>query len=114
MLRDISKSINLKDKIEPNKYFDISSAYGYGGPLFEFSDQCNNIGILEKEFFSVFSDYCKTNNIITQFDRFHPLLKNHLFFEGYSELTNMLLIVFNKYSQTRAGSSVGRARPLQG
>ena len=86
MLRDISESENFKNKIEPNKCFDISSAYGYGGPLFELSDQCKDIEILKKEFFSTFSNYCNSNNIITQFDRFHPILENHLFFEDYSKL----------------------------
>lgn len=89
MLRDISKSESLKNKIEQNKYFDISSAYGYGGPLFELSDHCNNLELLKIDFNSAFSDYCKSNNIITQFDRFHPILKNHLFFEDYSELSQI-------------------------
>ncbi|HOO29186.1 MAG TPA: peptidoglycan bridge formation glycyltransferase FemA/FemB family protein, partial [Lachnospiraceae bacterium] len=82
MLRDIADFKNLKGKIEKGKYFDISSAYGYGGPLYE----TDNLSELKHEFFEIFTKYCADNNIITQFDRFHPLLDNHHFFEGYSEL----------------------------
>ena len=86
MLRDIAKSENFKGKLEENKYFDISSAYGYGGPLYESYEDDGTILNLKKVFFKSFSDYCYKKNIISQFDRFHPLIKNHLFFEGYSEI----------------------------
>lgn len=88
MLRDIADSKNIKGKILKDRYFDISSAYGYGGPLYtsNTSDSCES---LKQEFFLFFSEYCVTNNIISQFDRFHPLLKNHKFFEGYSELAQI-------------------------
>jgi len=86
LLRDVSDSKNLKGKIDKKKYFDIISVYGYGGPLYELFRSCKDIDLLKKEFFSAFSEYCKKNNIISQFDRFHPLLKNQLFYYGYSEL----------------------------
>ncbi|MDY0016222.1 MAG: peptidoglycan bridge formation glycyltransferase FemA/FemB family protein [Candidatus Delongbacteria bacterium] len=89
MLRDIADSKNLKDKIEKCKYFDISSAYGYGGPLYETSVTVNNLESLKNDFFLAFSEYCNSNNIISQFDRFHPLIQNHDFFEGYSELAQI-------------------------
>lgn len=86
MLRDIAKSQNFKGKLEENKHFDISSAYGYGGPLYENYEGEKSINDLKKAFFKSFSDYCNRKNIISQFDRFHPLIKNHIFFEGYSEI----------------------------
>lgn len=86
MLRDIAESQNLKGKIEENKYFDISSAYGYGGPLYENYGEDKNIINLQEAFFRNFYAYCSNENIISQFDRFHPLIKNHIFFEGYSEV----------------------------
>ena len=89
MLRDIAGSKNLKGKIEKSKYFDISSAYGYGGPLYELTEKCNNLKELKTEFMLSFSEYCKANDIVSQFDRFHPLLKNHVFFDGYSELAQI-------------------------
>ncbi|MBE6083735.1 MAG: GNAT family N-acetyltransferase [Tissierellaceae bacterium] len=86
MLRDIAKSKNLKGKIEENKYFDISSAYGYGGPLYESYKEDETVVKLREIFFKSFSDYCNGKNIISQFDRFHPLIKNHDFFNKYSTI----------------------------
>jgi hypothetical protein len=74
MLRDIADCPNLIGKIEKGIYFDISSAYGYGGPLYE----TDNLPKLKSEFFETFSRYCSEKNIISQFDRFHPILKNHV------------------------------------
>jgi hypothetical protein len=85
MLRDIADCPNLIGKIEKGIYFDISSAYGYGGPHYE----TDNLPKLKSEFFETFSRYCAEKNIISQFDRFHPILKNHLFFDGYSELAQI-------------------------
>ncbi len=89
MLRDIAGSNNLKGIIEMNKYFDISSVYGYGGPLFESHKPDDNIFNLKKEFYKFFSNYCKRTNIISQFDRFHPLIKNHVFFNDFSDLSQI-------------------------
>jgi hypothetical protein len=85
MLRDIADCANLKGKIEKGKYFDVSSAYGYGGPLYE----TDNLPKLKSEFFDNFTKYCEEKNIISQFDRFHPLLKNHFLFDGYSDLAQI-------------------------
>ena len=81
MLRDIANSNNFKGVLEVNKYFDIISAYGYGGPLVE-SDTMGNKEKLIEEFEKRFSLYCKENNIISEFVRFHPILKNYLGFEN--------------------------------
>ncbi len=89
MLRDIGESSNLKDKVEIDKYFDITSVYGYGGPLFEVSEDNCDLNMLKKRFYKAFSNYCKRTNIISQFDRFHPLIKNYSFFDGYSQLINI-------------------------
>jgi serine/alanine adding enzyme len=85
MLRDIALCPGLNGKIDKDKYFDISSAYGYGGPLYE----TNDLPKLKSEFMEIFSIHCAEKNIISQFDRFHPILKNHLFFDGYSELAQI-------------------------
>lgn len=59
------------------RYYDIETVYGYGGPL------ANNktegfIRRFEKEF----DEYCETNDIVAEFVRFHPVIKNeHLFNE---------------------------------
>lgn len=55
-----------------DEYFDIQSVYGYTGPLVSTRDQ---------EFLasahSTFHEYCKSENIIAEFTRFHPLLANY-------------------------------------
>lgn len=65
--------------------FDISSVYGYGGPLYCLGDE-GNISALKNVFSKNFEAYCLKSNIISQFDRFHPLLENHIFFENYEEI----------------------------
>lgn len=57
------------------KFYDIESAYGYGGPI------ANNhskefLNNFEKEFLK----YCIENNIVAEFIRFHPLIKNQNIF----------------------------------
>ncbi|MCK8824335.1 GNAT family N-acetyltransferase [Fuchsiella alkaliacetigena] len=59
------------------EYFDIASPYGYCGPLF--SEKTNDKNQIEKStesFFEAFHKYCKENNIVTEFVRFHPILNN--------------------------------------
>lgn len=53
-------------------YYDIITPYGYGGPLTQ-----NGSEQLLSEFRSRFEHYCKRENIVSEFIRFHPLLKNH-------------------------------------
>jgi len=52
-------------KIQETEYFDITSPYGYGGAYI-----CGDNGIVT-EFYEEFYDYCKLNNIVTEFVRFH-------------------------------------------
>lgn len=83
MLRDISDTDDFSEILEKDKYFDITSAYGYGGPLYDKIIGKNN---LEGKFQEQFTKFCKEKDIISQFDRFHPLIENHKLFKGYSEL----------------------------
>lgn len=63
MKRDIAKADFFKDKIEKNKYFDLTSPYGYGGFIIEGKDYKN----VNKEY----KKFCKKNNIICEFVRFN-------------------------------------------
>ncbi|WP_202973683.1 hypothetical protein, partial [Metasolibacillus meyeri] len=58
------------------EYRDIESVYGYGGPI-----------ILGDEFFKKkvianYLEWCKTNKILVEFIRFHPMLENDQFYYG--------------------------------
>ena len=52
-------------------WFDIESSYGYGGPLSNSEDQTFLANANEQ-----FSEWCKENNVVAEFVRFHPLLNN--------------------------------------
>lgn len=58
------------------KYYDIESAYGYGGPLTNSDDKKFLIN-----FENNFLEYCKKNNVVAEFIRFHPLIKNENIFK---------------------------------
>ena len=66
----MQKAITCCNKTD---YFDWETPYGYGGPLAD--------GVISAKtqqlFFYEISEYCTSNNIVSQFVRFHPLLKNY-------------------------------------
>lgn len=68
MKRDIAKDKHFIGKIKEKEYFDISTPYGYGGFLVD----GNDIEELDKDY----TNYCRNNNIISEFVRFNPLLEN--------------------------------------
>lgn len=69
MLRDIADAPCFKNKLPKEKFFDVSTPYGYGGWLIEGSGN-------KKELFAAYEAWCKENGIISEFVRFHPVLKN--------------------------------------
>lgn len=58
-------------------YYDIQGAYGYNGIVTN-----NDTQEFRSKFYYVFDNFCRSNNIIAEFTRFHPILKNNLFSEG--------------------------------
>ncbi|HEM5503951.1 peptidoglycan bridge formation glycyltransferase FemA/FemB family protein [Streptococcus suis] len=79
--------IFLKRRIDielDESFFDITTPYGYGGPIIiEVSDRNK----LLEEFNAQFSQYCLENNIVSEFVRFHPIVGNALdFVEYYSPI----------------------------
>lgn len=70
MKRDVAKDKRFAGIIEENTYFDFSTPYGYGGWLIE----GENADFLWPEY----EKWCVKNNIICEFVRFHPVVKNHL------------------------------------
>ncbi len=73
----------IPDKIEGKEYFDIVTPYGYGGSIIE-----NLIGDKEKllqRYQEEFSKYCLENNIVSEFVRFHPIVKNY---EDFGKMYN--------------------------
>lgn len=73
----------LRRTFEFNKksYFDFETAYGYGGPI----SNAKNPDFIERAL-SAFIGYCKDNNFVAGFIRFHPLLDNQKFFHDYIQI----------------------------
>lgn len=70
----------IPEKVDGKAYYDIVTPYGYGGPVIE-----KVTGEKEKlvsEFEKVFSNYCVQHDIVSEFIRFHPIVKNALDFEN--------------------------------
>jgi Acetyltransferase (GNAT) domain len=61
----------IKRPIENSGYFDISSPYGYGGPMKSPRDTP------VPGFTAAFHEYCRDSGIVSEFVRFHPLYENH-------------------------------------
>ena len=76
-------------KIDENTYYDIVTPYGYGGPYIQ---ECINKEKLLIDYKNLFSKYCKDNNIVAEFVRFHPIYKNHL------DFLNIYDCFFNRYT----------------
>ncbi|MBJ6723159.1 GNAT family N-acetyltransferase [Geomesophilobacter sediminis] len=56
---------------------DIQSPYGYGGPVATTAER----GFLERAWSSHVT-WCKKNNVLAEFIRFHPLLENWQYYQG--------------------------------
>jgi len=67
-------------------YYDIESSWYYGGPLIQ-TDGSKSLEEFIESFTTTFSKYCKETKIISEFIRFDPNLKNHLFFKGRLPIT---------------------------
>ncbi len=72
MKRDVAYDVRFKNLIEPGKYFDYATPYGYGGWLIENPQNCD-MGPL----FEDYNEYCKKHKVVSEFVRFHPLRNNH-------------------------------------
>jgi hypothetical protein len=73
MLNDISNMEVFGGELPTSKYFDLTTPYGYGGPIVEGNFDADS----QKKFMNELNEYCDQNNIVSQFIRFHPLLNNY-------------------------------------
>ena len=78
MKRDIATAACFNGKIPTNKFFDISSPYGYGGFLIEGDRQA---GEIEKSY----NVFCQSNGIISEFVRFQLFNNYQNHFQGTVE-----------------------------
>src|SRR5690625_540875 len=73
--------------VEGEKYYDIVTPYGYGGPVITKLTDGASKEDLVKEFMAEFNTYCLENNIVSEFVRFHPILENALDFKSVYDAT---------------------------
>lgn len=79
MKRDIAQDPHLIGKISKSTYFDFSTPYGYGGWILE-GKGCHSA------LYAAYVDWCVKNNIVSEFVRFHPILANHIYADGFYEV----------------------------
>ncbi|MBQ4438528.1 GNAT family N-acetyltransferase [bacterium] len=69
MKRDVANDIHFIGKLPEGHYFDFATPYGYGGWIIE--------GENTAELFSAYENWIEKNGVISEFVRFHPMVKNH-------------------------------------
>lgn len=69
MKRDIATDPHFEGKLEKGEFFDFATPYGYGGWIIE--------GENTEDLFEEYEKWCFKNKIISEFVRFHPVVKNH-------------------------------------
>ena len=72
-------------KLDDRVFYDLMTPYGYGGPHIVSGKQ-EDKDELVTVFWQAFGEYCLENRIVSEFVRFHPILKNHLDFSTCYEL----------------------------
>lgn len=69
MKRDVSRDERFSGKIAAGTFWDFTTPYGYGGWIIEGEDS--------DKLFDEYHRWACDNNIISEFVRFHPIIKNH-------------------------------------
>ncbi len=80
--RDLSKLEHTGR--EGHGLFDIVTPYGYGGPTYVGAD-CRRDEMMSR-FRRSFSHYCSREGIVSEFVRYHPLIRNYLYEVGNVDL----------------------------
>lgn len=75
--RDVALDKKLAGKIEENRFFDLTSPYGYGG----FWGNVSDWEILNREY----NEYCIKNHYICEFVRFELFTEYHAHYDGEVE-----------------------------
>jgi len=88
------------------KLYDITSPYGYGGPLADGAPGDS----MWRNFCNCFAEYCKEQNIITEFIRFHPLLGNHRPLSGFIPVDRVSAVVVLNLNQSEEEIWAGYGR----
>lgn len=82
-------------KLDNQVFYDLVTPYGYGGPRIV-KGRSEDKEELVTAFEQNFGEYCLENGIVSEFVRFHPVIRNHL------DFLNLYSLSFKRYTiQTR-------------
>jgi hypothetical protein len=73
----------FKRSIARSNYFDITTQFTYGGPLFKITNNRENF---ISNFRTAFSEYCKEDGIVSELIRFHPFINSDVLLNSYVEI----------------------------
>lgn len=83
--RDVSANSHFSGILKPEEYYDLITPYGYGGFLVEC--EYNNISL--EALNSEYTAYCADHHIVSEYARFHPVLKNGEQMTGMYEIEDL-------------------------
>lgn len=95
----------FKRRIKDTDYFDLVGPWYFGGPLVNVTSKKTFKSFLEE-----FHTWCSENNVVSEFQRFNPILKNHELYEDnvfydreivYIDLTKNFEEIKKGYTKTR-------------
>lgn len=78
----------VKRPIEGTPLFDITSVYGYCGPVYFFKEGYTAQKLIDF-FRSGFMEYCKEKHIVSVFSRLHPLIEQKSILTGLGEVLDL-------------------------
>lgn len=85
-VKNIFLKRTLPFPVDDQDYYDIATPYGYGGPMIV---ETTHTERLLQEYFEAFHQYCREQNIVSEFVRFH-LLENQEVREQFAGATQMI------------------------
>lgn len=94
MKRDVAADGRFSSKIPEGKYFDFSTPYGYGGWIVEGDDPT--------KLFADYYGWAKSNHIICEFVRFHPMVRNHRKCEEFYDVVKLGPVVHMELTSEEA------------
>lgn len=79
MKRDIADDPHFSGALEKGVWFDLATPYGYGSWLIQGEGDRASL-------FRVYEDWCRQHRIVSEFARFHPVLKTYENMEPFYEV----------------------------
>lgn len=94
MKRDVAKDVNFRGKLPVGRFFDFATPYGYGGWIIE--------GEKTEKLFKEYKEWIDKHGIISEFVRFHPMVRNHNASDSFYEVIKLGEVVHIDLSSSEA------------